>query len=267
VNVRLQEQKVSDLQIDHSVSRPTVNGTQMGDVLEALRVAAPLPNESPSGQAWMGNTAATAGPGMAVVVGVSSPALLCGLEALVRSIPGVAFGGADTRLNALLQHCARAGECVALVDPFIGGGDVRSFMESLKGAAPRARPLLITDTNQPQIVREAVKAGARGFVGKSAEMAEIRDALWAVAGGGRYFAPAIAAHLAESLSFDDLTRRELQVLERLARGSCNKTIARDLDVAVGTVKTHVCAIMCKLDARSRTEAVLSACRLGLVQLV
>jgi hypothetical protein len=175
---------MSDLQIDHSVSRHTVNGIQMGDALEALRATAPLPNEPPSGQAGMGITAAIAGPGVAVVVSVSSPALLCGLEALARSIPGVAFGGAATRLNALLQHCARAGECVALVDPFIGGGDVRSFMVSLKGAAPRARPVLITDANQPQIVREAVKAGARGFVGTSAEMAG-RDSRRAVGCRGR----------------------------------------------------------------------------------
>jgi DNA-binding NarL/FixJ family response regulator len=256
---------MSDLQIDHSVSRHTMHGIQMGDTQEALGIASPLPDEPHFNRGWMGNAAATAGQGMAVVVGVSSPAMLCGLEAIVRTIPGVRMGGVASRLDALLQHCARAGECVALVDPFIGGGDVRSFMESLKGAAPRARPVLITDANQPQIVREAVKAGARGFVGKSAEMAEIRDALWAVAGGGRYFAPAVAAHLAESISFDDLTRREMQVLERLAKGSCNKTIARELDVAVGTVKTHVCAILCKLDARSRTEAVLSACRLGLIR--
>jgi DNA-binding NarL/FixJ family response regulator len=258
---------MSDLEHHHSVSWHSMQGIQMGDAPEPLGAVAPLPNEPHVDQAWMGHTAAAAGPGMGVVVGVSSPAMLCGLEAIVRSIPGVRMGGVASRLDALLQHCARAGECVALVDPFIGGGDMRSFMESLKGAAPRARPVLITDANQPQIVREAVKAGARGFVGKSAEMAEIRDALWAVAGGSRYLAPAIAAHLAESISFEDLTRRELQVLERLAKGSCNKTIARDLDVAVGTVKTHVCAIMCKLDARSRTEAVLSACRLGLVQLV
>jgi DNA-binding NarL/FixJ family response regulator len=133
---------------------------------------------------------------------------------------------------------------------------------------PRARPMLITDANQPQVVREAVNPGARGFVGRSAEtaeMAEIRDALWAVTGGGRYSAPAAAAHLVESISSDDLTRRELEVLERLAKGSCSKTIAREMDVAVGTVKTHVCAIMCKLNARSRTEAVLSACRLGLIR--
>jgi DNA-binding NarL/FixJ family response regulator len=52
----------------------------------------------------------------------------------------------------------------------------------------------------------------------------------------------------------------------LSRGHCNKTIARDLDVTVGTVKTHVRAIMGKLDSRSRTEAVLKAYRLGLVGL-
>jgi hypothetical protein len=73
-----------DLQIDHSLSRPTVIGIQMGDALQALRATAPLRNEPPSGQAGMGITAATAGLGMAVLVGVSSPALSCGLESLGR---------------------------------------------------------------------------------------------------------------------------------------------------------------------------------------
>jgi two-component system, NarL family, invasion response regulator UvrY len=257
---------VFDLGLHHSASRHKVHGVKKGGGLAVLGIPLPPPGEWLVGRASTGDTEVAAGPGTAVVIGVSSPALLCGLEVIVRSIPGVYVGGATSQLDALLDHCARAVQCVALVDPFIGGGDVRSFMQSLKGAAPRASAVFITDAHRSQLVREAVKAGARGFVAKSDERAEICDALSAVAGGGRYFAPVIAADLAESILFDDLTRREMEVLERLVKGCCNKAIARDLDVAVGTVKTHVCAIMAKLDARSRTEAVLSACRLGLIRL-
>ena len=66
------------------------------------------------------------------------------------------------------------------------------------------------------------------------------------------------------MSVEHLTPRETQVLSLLSIGSCNKQIACDLDVTVGTVKTHVAAIMLNLSARSRTEAVLRAGQLGLV---
>ena len=202
----------------------------------------------------------------AVVIGISSPALLCGLESIVKGTSGLRLSGSGGTFSAFVEECASAGKCIALADPFLGEGGIRSFMESLKDMAPRAQPLLMTDTYQPHVVREAMKAGARGFVGKSSDMAEIRTALSSVAQGERYFSPMIAARLAESLTVDDLTPREMQVLEFLSTGVCNKTIARGLDVAVGTIKTHVCAIMCKLEARSRTDAVLRASRLGLIQL-
>jgi len=63
---------------------------------------------------------------------------------------------------------------------------------------------------------------------------------------------------------DQLTAREDQVLQLLARGLCNKTIARQLGIAVGTVKTHVKGIMAKLDASSRTEAARIAAEKGIV---
>ena len=208
----------------------------------------------------------SATPLTAVVIGISSPALLCGLESIVKDTSGLHLSGSGGTFSAFVEKCASAGKCIALADPFLGERGIRSFMESLKSVAPQAQPLLMTDTYQPHIVREAMKTGARGFVDKSSDTAEIRTALSSVAKGERYFSPTIAAQLAESLTVDDLTPREMQVLEFLSTGVCNKTIARGLDVAVGTIKTHVCAIMSKLEARSRTDAVLRASRLGLIQL-
>jgi DNA-binding NarL/FixJ family response regulator len=206
-------------------------------------------------------------PLTAVVIGISSPALLCGLESVVQGTSGLRLIGSAGTFSAFVEKCTSAGKCIALADPFLGGGSIKGFMESLKGLAPRAQLLLMTEEYQTHIVRKAMKAGARGVVGKSSDMAEIRTALSSVAQGGRYFSPLIAARLAESLTLDELTPREMQVLEFLSKGVCNKTIARGLDVAVGTIKTHVCAIMCKLQAHSRTDAVLRASRVGLIQLV
>jgi len=206
----------------------------------------------------------SSGLGTMVVIGASSPALLCGLESLVSETAGLSLAGTACSLDRFLECCALVRAGVALVDPFIGRQHIREFMEALGAAAPRIRAVLMTDANQPHIVREAVKSGACGFVGQTAATEEIRAALSAAAAGRRHISAGVAAHLAESLTLEDLTNREMQVLGLLSLGDCNKAIARDLDVTVGTVKTHVRAIMSKLSSRSRTEAVHKAYRLGLV---
>jgi DNA-binding NarL/FixJ family response regulator len=208
-------------------------------------------------------TAAPA-PGAKVVIGTTSPLLQCGLESLVVVTGGLRLSGTAHTLDELLACCARAGDAVALIEPTLGRLPLRELLPALKAAAPQLRVVLIADTAQPHFVREAIKLGACGIVGKSADSDEIRAALLAAASGRRYIARDIAAQLAESLTLDELTQREMEVLSLLSRGDCNKIIARDLQVTVGTVKTHVRAIMCKLASRSRTEAVHKAYRLGLV---
>jgi DNA-binding CsgD family transcriptional regulator len=83
--------------------------------------------------------------------------------------------------------------------------------------------------------------------------------------GNRYVMQAIAARVAEHVYAEPLTVRERQILEFLADGRCNKTIANELGIAVGTVKTHVKAVLSKLNVSSRTQAVVVATRRGLVR--
>jgi DNA-binding NarL/FixJ family response regulator len=203
-------------------------------------------------------------PMLFVVIGTNSPLLMCGLQSLVSEMAGVRLAGTAGSLDELLACCTRIREGVALVDPLLGGQSIRVFMETLKAGAPRMRAVLIMDGSQPHRVREAITGGACGFVGKTSDAQEIRSALSAAAEGRRYISAVSAAHLADALAQEDLTLREMQVLALLAQGHCNKDIARSLDVSLGTVKTHVRSIMSKLGARSRTEAVHKAYRLGLV---
>ncbi|MDB5827575.1 MAG: hypothetical protein JWQ73_1795 [Variovorax sp.] len=199
-----------------------------------------------------------------VVIGVPSPMLLHGLESLLRQTSGIRLGGSADSMPALLANCARAGDGVALVDPSLGQMSIQDFMNALKSTSPHMHVVLMTDTRQPHQVREAVRHGASGLVAKTADAEEIQSAILAAAKGRRYISPAIAGYLAESLTLEVLTQREMDVLGLLSQGHCNKTIARSLDVTVGTVKTHVRAIMLKLGALSRTEAVRNAHRWGLV---
>ena len=204
--------------------------------------------------------------GMRVVVGAASPALLSGLQALLMATPGVALQDGASSRDQLIAMCCNSGACVALVDAALCVGDARDFLTSLRASAPRTQVVMISDGSQPHLVREALRGGACGFVTKAADIDEICDALVAASTGHRYISASMAADLAECLTLQDLTSREMEVLKILARGECNKVIARELDVTVGTIKTHVRAIMLKLDSRGRTDVLLKAHRLGLVRI-
>jgi len=113
--------------------------------------------------------------------------------------------------------------------------------------------------------REALQSGIKGLLLLSADPAELLAAARRVFMGNRYVMQAIAARVAEHVYAEPLTVRERQILEFLADGRCNKTIANELGIAVGTVKTHVKAVLSKLNVSSRTQAVVVATRRGLVR--
>ena len=199
-----------------------------------------------------------------VILGAPSPALLRGLETLILAMPGVQLVGIAQTMSTILTAIAGLAPDVAIVDLAIGRELASTFVARIRAIAASTRFILIIDTFQPVLMREALKLGVSGFIPRTTEADEILAAILSTTSGQTYVAPAFAPQLAESLSFDELTPRELQVLAGLSRGGCNKEIARELDVSIGTVKTHVRAIMSKLDSHSRTEVALKAIRLGLV---
>jgi DNA-binding NarL/FixJ family response regulator len=115
-----------------------------------------------------------------------------------------------------------------------------------------------------------MKAGAIGYLLKDTQAAELRRAIKADAAGQVQLSSEALAYLRHHMRFPEthqpLTQRETQVLQLLAEGLSNKEIARALQVVEDTVKTHVAHILEKLGVQSRTQAVLSAMRLGLVPL-
>ncbi|MBV9889594.1 MAG: response regulator transcription factor [Rhizobacter sp.] len=218
---------------------------------------------------WDASPSLDASPSVAqhvAVIGVARPLMLAGFELLLRRMPGFGLAAREATFPALLAACVRAGDCVVVFDPTQGGSSPRELILALQERAPRARIVLVTDDPSPLAVREAIGLGVLGYVSASDDESELRAALESAAAGRRYLTPAVAARLAESLSLERLTAREMDVLERLSIGACNKAIARELDLAVGTVKSHVRAIMAKLDSRTRTAAVAEACRVGLIRL-
>jgi len=131
---------------------------------------------------------------------------------------------------------------------------------------PAARILVLTTFDGDEDVHRALAAGARAYVLKEASRDEIVGAIRSVLADRKYVAPQAAERLAERAQGRDLTDREIQVLEEIARGRSNKEAGEALSISEATVKAHVNSILAKLGASDRTQAVVIALRRGIVRL-
>ncbi|HSI49479.1 MAG TPA: response regulator transcription factor [Ideonella sp.] len=124
--------------------------------------------------------------------------------------------------------------------------------------------MIVSMRGQEADVQRALEAGVRGYVLIGGSADEVVSAARAVAAGRRYLCTTATHRMADGLARPTLTRRESEVLAFVFRGRNNKEVARSLGISVGTVKSHVRALLGKLDARCRTEAVWIASQCGLV---
>jgi DNA-binding NarL/FixJ family response regulator len=137
---------------------------------------------------------------------------------------------------------------------------------AIRGEFPDARIIVLTTYAGDAQAAAALKAGAAGYLLKNLVRKELLETIRAVHSGKRRVPPEIATGIAEHVADDELTGRELEVLRRVAAGKSNKLIAAELDIAEGTVKTHMKSILPKLDASDRTHAVMIALKRGILDL-
>jgi two-component system, NarL family, response regulator len=133
-------------------------------------------------------------------------------------------------------------------------------------ADPAAQILIMTTYDGDEDIFRCLRLGAKGYLVKDVPFEEILTAIRVVGGGGQYTSHQVAAKALRRSAQTGLTQRELDVLALLVEGRSNKEIARRLNMGEETVKSHVKAILAKLDAISRTDAVTIAMRRGLVHL-
>jgi DNA-binding NarL/FixJ family response regulator len=131
---------------------------------------------------------------------------------------------------------------------------------------PAAAILALTTYEGDADIRRALEAGARGYLLKDMLLTDVICAVRAVHRGERVIPNAVAARLAEFPERSDLTERELEVLQLVARGLSNKEVARAIGRTGETVKIHLRNIFAKLDVADRTEAVTLALTRGLIHL-
>lgn len=131
---------------------------------------------------------------------------------------------------------------------------------------PAAKIIMLSTYDGVEDVYRALQAGAASYLLKSTQRDELLKAIRAVHAGERYVTPAIAAKLAERVSYTDLSSREMDVLRGIADGKSNKEIAAALSITEVTVKLHVRSILSKLQVNDRTQAVTAALQRGILHL-
>jgi len=136
--------------------------------------------------------------------------------------------------------------------------------EFSRGPLAKARILAVTSSDREADICRALRAGIHGYLLIGGPLSELIDAVTTLAQGGRYMCYSLAQRMANSIACTPLTRRERQVLRLVVAGDSNKIIARRLGIELGTVKSHVSAIMSKLGANSRVQAASIASERGLL---
>jgi DNA-binding NarL/FixJ family response regulator len=153
---------------------------------------------------------------------------------------------------------------VTLIDlqmPVMNGIDA---MIAIRREYPDARFIVLTTYQGDVQALRALKAGATGYLLKSMVRKELIETIRTVHAGRRRIPPEVAAELAEHVTEDALSEREIEVLRKVAMGTSNKIIASQLRVSEATVKGHMKSILSKLGANDRTHAVTIALKRGFI---
>ena len=172
-------------------------------------------------------------------------------------------GNAADALDAVREHLPD----VALLDVSMPGGGINAARR-ISAACPVVRILMLTASENENVVMEALEAGAHGYVLKGIGGEELMDVIQTVHNGGIYISPGLAARMLVDIKnnresrecdlFADLTAREEQILKQVSKGLSNKEAASALTLSEKTVKHYMTNILQKLQVRNRVEAALKA---------
>lgn len=201
-----------------------------------------------------------------VVIADDHPVFLAGLEALLSATAGIEVVGRAASGDDVLPNVVTHRPDVVVLDLNMPGPGGIATIRELSARSP-ARILVLTMYDDDSLVFDAVRAGALGYVLKGAHPDEIVLGVEAVARGEAVFGTALAARMADWFArpdpFQELTPRQRDVLELLARGMKNQAIADRLGITLKTVRNLVSEVLTKLQVPDRASAGEQARRAGL----
>jgi DNA-binding NarL/FixJ family response regulator len=199
-----------------------------------------------------------------VLVVDDHPLLRDGIAAVVDGQPDMTIAGeAANGVEAIEQYHALRPD-VTLMDLQMPEMDGTDAIRLIRREFPFARIVVLSTYAGDVEAQHALEAGASGYLLKSGPRTDLLEAIRAVHAGRRHIPPAIAVEIAEHRGDQELTDRELEVLQKVAAGRSNKIAADELGISEETVKTHMKSILAKLAASDRTHAVTIATKRGIL---
>jgi len=195
-----------------------------------------------------------------VVLADDHPVVRSGLRMLLEAEQDIEVVAEAGDVDAARRSVLGYKPTVLVLDLNMPGGSSLEAMPSIAEASPATLVVVLTMQDDPAFAREALRAGARGYVLKQSAGTELVQAIRAAADGGTWLNPELGARMAAAPAPatgppDDLTDRELDVLRLIALGHTNNEIASQLFLSVRTVETHRAHIQQKLKMSSRAELV------------
>jgi len=194
------------------------------------------------------------------------PLLSEGIATIINTQPDMTLVSQASSGTEAIQRYRELQPDVTLMDlrlPDLSGIDA---LIAIRTEFPEARIVMLTTFEGDVEIQRALQAGARAYLLKNMPPSEILDIIRQVRAGKKRVPPEVAAQLAEHMSDEELTAREVEVLRKVAGGNRNRDIAELLSISEETVKVHIKHIMEKLGAKDRTQAIAIAVRRGIIEL-
>jgi DNA-binding NarL/FixJ family response regulator len=209
---------------------------------------------------------AASGAPIRVLVADDHPVVRNGLAGVIAQQPELTLVAEAANGRQALERFREHLPDVVLMDLRMPEMDGVSAIEAIRAEFPDARILALTTYEGDVDIHRALEAGARGYLIKDMLLTDVLSAIRAVHRGDRVIPSAVAAKLAEFTPRTDLTQREVEVLQLVARGLSNRDVAGLIGRTDETVKVHLKNIFAKLGVADRTEAVTLALSRGILHL-
>lgn len=194
------------------------------------------------------------------------PAFRMGLIALVNSQPDMEAVAETGDGRQAVELYRRTSPDVVLMDLRLPGMSGVEVIIALRKEFPACRVIVLTMYDCDEDIYRACQSGAQSYLLKDSSIDDIAATIRAVGAGEQRLPSTVAQLLAQRLRREELTQRELEVLQYLVKAHSNKEIAAQLSLSEETIKTHLKALFAKLGVQDRTNAVLAAIRHGIVHL-
>lgn len=209
-----------------------------------------------------------------IVIVDDHPVVREGIGAMLKREPDFKIVGEASNGAEAIERAKELSPDVMLMDLRMPEIDGVEAITRIKAEKPDIKFIILTTYSDDEYIFKGIAAGARAYLLKDAPRDELFKAIRAVSRGESLIQPVVASRLLDRLAeltnkapaVDTLSEREVEVLNLMAKGVSNKDIADQLSITQSTVKTHITSIFQKLDVTTRTEAVTTALKRGIIQL-